>query len=200
MLAAMMPQFLPHRMCGAPCRFLIVAPVALVCAVLVLHMAIAGSSTSMHSGALQQPDLHCTAALPARGVAVVSGLVACPGEPAAAAEGVVAASQDYDRMYPVVVKPCCSEELVEAAAQESAEGMAAALVSAGQMQPLELSLSVQPSTLPATLVLAFQGEVRKSRMATAAAGWIKPHVHPASTSTSINPRCHVVSRCALNDC
>jgi hypothetical protein len=91
---------------------------------------------------------------------VVSGLVACPGEPAAAADGVVAASQEHDRFYPVVVTPCCSAELVAAAAQDSAEGMAAALVAAGQVQPLELSLSVQPSTLPATLVVVYQGEVR----------------------------------------
>jgi hypothetical protein len=100
-----------------------------------------------------------------RGVAVISGLHASRPAPEEAAEvrsqGAVPATPEDDGSVaftaPLKLWPACTAE--DMGIDGSSEGLAAAVAAAAPVKPLELMLSVQPSSMPASLTVMYQGEV-----------------------------------------
>ena len=98
-------------------------------------------------------------------MAVISGLSASRPAPEEKVEttsqGAVPPTPEEDgsgsSAVPFKLWPICT---VEDIAQEgSSEGLAAAVAVAAPAKPLELLLSVQPSSMPASLTVMYQGEV-----------------------------------------
>jgi len=152
--------------------------------------------------------MECSAVQPAsatfpidcRGVAVISGLSASrpsPEEEAApTSQGAVPPTPEEDgsgsSAVPFKLWPICT---VEDIAQEgSSEGLAAAVAVAAPAKLLELLLSVQPSSMPASLTVMYQGEALPSRKDVDSKGegntvWLLQGVEAGSKITGLTLCC-----------